>query len=272
MSRKRHELFGIVQPPRADSESDRQFVTALSRGLEVLACFRKGESLLGNQDIAERCKLPKSTVSRLTYTLAKLGYLHYVQAHASYRLGTAVLALGTSMLTKLDVRNIARPLIEELAISAKVSSALGARDRLSMIYIESFYGYTPVSLSLEVGSRISISTSAMGRAFLAVCSEELRGNILEEIRAMDKSGWTRTSEAIAKAIEDHCTLGCVCSFGDWQVNVNAIAVGFNPGGGLPPMSINCGAPDVVACPGYLLDQVRPKLVTIARRLEGTMGL
>jgi DNA-binding IclR family transcriptional regulator len=272
MSRKRPEFFGIAPPSQADSESDRQFVTALSRGLEVLACFRKGETLLGNQDIAERCKLPKSTVSRLTYTLAKLGYLHYVEAHAKYRLGTAVLALGTSMLAKLDVRNIARPLIEELAISSQVSSALGARDRLSMVYIESFYGYTPVSLSLEVGSRISISKSAMGRAFLAVCSEELRATILEEIRALDRLGWSHTSEAIAKAIEDHRTLGCVCSFGDWQENVNAIAAGFNPGGGLPPMSINCGAPGVVASPDYLLGEVRSRLVSIARRLEGTMGL
>jgi DNA-binding IclR family transcriptional regulator len=272
MSRKRHEISRIVQPARANREGGRQFVTALSRGLEVLACFRKGETLLGNQDIAERCTLPKSTVSRLTYTLSKLGYLHYVEAHAKYRLGTAVLALGTSMLAKLDVRNIARPLLEELAISSKVSSALGTRDRLSMIYIESFYGYTPVSLSLAVGSRISISTSAMGRAFLAVCSEELRGSILEEIRALDKSGSVRASEAIAKAIEDHRTLGCTCSFGEWQENVNAIATGFNPGGGLPPMSLNCGAPGVVASPGYLLDEVRPRLVSIARRLEGTMGL
>jgi DNA-binding IclR family transcriptional regulator len=272
MSRKRPQFFAIPQTESPDTGADRQFVTSLGRGLEVLACFRKGESLLGNQDIAARCGLPKSTVSRLTYTLSKLGYLHYVEEAAKYRLGTSVLTLGASMLARFDVRNIARPLIEELATSAKVSSALGARDRLSMVYIESFYGYTPVSLAVAVGSRISISTSAMGRAFLAVCGEEMRNGILEEIRALDKTGWPNTRDAIAMAVEDHRTLGCACSFGEWQGHVNAIAAGFNPGGGLPPMAINCGAPSVVASRRFFLDEVRPKLIAITRKLEGAMGL
>jgi DNA-binding IclR family transcriptional regulator len=251
---------------------DRHFVTALARGLEVLACFRKGETLLGNQEIASRCKLPKSTVSRLTYTLTKLGYLHYVESAGKYRLGTSILALGTSMLARLDVRNIARPLLEELAASSKQLVALAARDRLSMVYVECFRGYTPILLALDVGSRISISTSATGRAFLAVCGEGLRASIFEEIRALDKEAWPKTREAITKAIEEYRTLGCVCSFGDWQANVNAIAVGFNPGGGLPAMVLNCGAPNVVVSPEFLMTEVRPKLVAIAARLEGTMGL
>src|SRR5687768_18493710 len=67
-------------------KQDRHFVTALSRGLDVLSCFRSGSRMLGNQEISERCKLPKSTVSRLTYTLTKLGYLHYVKESGKYRL------------------------------------------------------------------------------------------------------------------------------------------------------------------------------------------
>jgi DNA-binding IclR family transcriptional regulator len=272
MSRRRPQFFDTPPAESPEGAAGRQFVASLGRGLEVLACFRKGETLLGNQDIAARCRLPKSTVSRLTYTLSMLGYLHYVEEAAKYRLGTAVLTLGASMLARLDVRNFARPLMEELATSAKVSSALGARDRLSMVYIESFYGYTPVSLAVAVGSRISISTSAMGRAFLAVCSEEMRNSILEEIRVLDKTGWPRAKDAIARAVEDHRTLGCACSFGEWQGHVNAIAAGFNPGGGLPPMAINCGAPSVVGSPEFFLDEVRPKLIALTRKLEGTMGL
>lgn len=38
------------------------------------------------------------------------------------------------------------------------------------------------------------------------------------------------------------------------------------------MVINCGAPDTVASQDYLLDEVRPKLISITRRLEGSMGL
>ncbi len=253
------------------STEDRHFVGALARGLEVLACFRKGETLLGNQEIAARCKLPKSTVSRLTYTLTKLGYLHYVESVAKYRLGTAVLALGTSMLARLDVRNLARPLMGELAIFARATVALGARDRLSMTYVECVRGHATISLTVDVGSRLSISTSAMGRAFLAACTEDERAPILEDIRAIDKVNWAKTREGISKAIADHRSIGCTCSFGDWHETVNAIAVGFRPGGGLPAMAVNCGGPSMVVSQDFLLEEVRPRLIRLCKRLEGSMG-
>ena len=56
-----------------DEEKDRLFVTALARGLEILAAFRADDANLSNQQLAQRTQLPKSTVSRLCYTLIKLG-------------------------------------------------------------------------------------------------------------------------------------------------------------------------------------------------------
>src|ERR1700760_2456238 len=120
----------------AISKADRHFVTALSRGLELLACFRHGDRMLGNQDLARRCGLPKSTVSRLTHTLTKLGYLVYVEESAKYSLGTATLSLGSSMIARLDVRKLAHPLMVELAEFGQCMVSLGTRDRLSMIYID----------------------------------------------------------------------------------------------------------------------------------------
>src|SRR6476469_4917181 len=89
---------------------DRQFVNALARGLEVLRCFRPGEQFLTNAELARRCGIPKPTISRLTYTLTKLGYLNYSEHLAKYQLGAGVLALGYRMLTNFDVRQMARPL------------------------------------------------------------------------------------------------------------------------------------------------------------------
>ena len=50
----------------ARKTEERYFITALARGLEVLACFRSADKGLTNQQIAERCGLPKSTVTRFT--------------------------------------------------------------------------------------------------------------------------------------------------------------------------------------------------------------
>src|ERR1700760_229978 len=150
----------------AISKADRHFVTALSRGLELLACFRNGDRMLGNQELARRCGLPKSTVSRLTHTLTRLGYLVYVEDSAKYSLGTATLSLGSGFIARLDVRKLAHPLMLELAQFSWSLVGLGAPDRLSMLYIDVVRGPAAVTLSLDTGARINIATSAMGRAYM----------------------------------------------------------------------------------------------------------
>ena len=164
-------------------------MTALSRGLDVLSCFRSGSRLLGNQDISERCRLPKSTVSRLTYTLTKLGYLHYVKESGKYRLGTATLALGSAVLGRFEVRDLARPLMQELADATGTSVALGARQRLSMVCVEVCKGNAVLSLNMEVGMRLPLAISAIGRAYLAVCSDSERADLLDQIKELDHLAW-----------------------------------------------------------------------------------
>lgn len=167
------------------AKDDRHFITALARGLDLLACFRSGDRLFGNQELAERCKLPKSTVSRLTYTLTKLGYLQFDQEASKYRLGTATLALGSAMLARLDVRQLARPMMQQLADFSHAMVSLGVRDRLSMIYVENCRSQAALTLSLDVGSRIPIARTAMGRAYLAMAPQAERNDILERVREFD---------------------------------------------------------------------------------------
>src|SRR6201986_216723 len=86
--------------------TDRSFVVALSRGLDVLRAFQPNAGLLGNQEIASRTNLPKPTVSRLTYTLTKLGYLAPVPRFEKYQLAPSAMSLGDSALAKLGVRHL----------------------------------------------------------------------------------------------------------------------------------------------------------------------
>jgi DNA-binding IclR family transcriptional regulator len=254
------------------SKTDRHFVTALSRGLELLACFRHGERMLGNQDLARRCGLPKSTVSRLTHTLTKLGYLVYVEESAKYSLGTATLSLGSAMIARLDIRKLAHPLMLELAEFSSSMVSLGTRDRLSMIYIDVVRGPAAVTLSLDMGSRIQIGTSAMGRAYLTAVSESERADILERVRELTvDERWPELKTGVDQALIDINELGVCCSFGEWQRDVNAIAIPVRPGGGLPPMCINCGAPAYIVSREFLLNEVRPRLIALAHDLETSLG-
>ena len=93
-----------------------QFVTALARGMAILRCFDRDDAhYLGNQEIAARTGLAKPTVSRLTFTLASLGYLNYSAALERYSLGVGVLALANAFVKGNDIMAVARPLMQELA-------------------------------------------------------------------------------------------------------------------------------------------------------------
>ena len=253
------------------SKEDRHFVTALARGLEVLGCFRSGDKLLGNLDIAQRCRLPKSTVSRLTYTLTRMGYLHYDEDSGKYRLGTATLALGSKMLARLDVRQVARPLMQELADFSQAAVSLGTRDRLSMIYVEHCRSQAALTISLDVGSRIPLATTALGRAYLAATSDGERSELMDRIEELDELAWPKIRDGIEAALKQYRERGCCCSFGDWQKDVNAIAVAFRPGAGMPPMALNCGGPAFSLSEKFLLNEVRPRLIELVHRIEESFG-
>jgi DNA-binding IclR family transcriptional regulator len=255
---------------KEEAGDDRHFVTALARGLEVLACFTSGEAQLGNQQLAERCKLPKSTVSRLTMTLTRLGYLIQVPDTGRYRLGMATLALGTAMMSRLDVRQVARPLMQELAAFAGGSVSLGVRERLSIIYIEHSRARTALAVSSDVGSRFPLASSAMGRAYLAVAEEAERKGILLALRAQGEGDWPSIQAGIEQAAQDHLKLGVTCSFGDWHSDINGIGRAFHPGGGLPPMAISCTGPASSLTRDFLLDSVRPRLIDMTQRIEASL--
>jgi DNA-binding IclR family transcriptional regulator len=252
---------------QSNAKEDRHFVTALARGLEILSCFRSGEKMLGNQELADRAKLPKSTVSRLTYTLTKLGYLQYVDEAGKYRLGTASLALGSAMLSKLDIRQYARPYMQELADFSHATVSLGMRDRLSMIYVENCRSQAALTLRLDVGARIPIALTAMGRAYLAETSNTERNDILDRVRELDETKWPAIHEGVMRSVEEYQRLGCCTSFGDWQHDVNAIAVAFRPTNGSSILSINCGGPAFNLSSDFLLNEVKPRLLDLVERLR-----
>ena len=65
-------------------------------------------------------------------------------------------------------------------------TCLGIRDELSMLYIECCRSESSVvTLRLDVGSRLPLSTTAIGRACLAAAPAELRLTLEQRLRAAD---------------------------------------------------------------------------------------
>src|ERR1700716_2091280 len=149
-----------MKRPGKKVATDRSFVVALSRGLDVLRAFHPNDGLLGNQELAARTNLPKPTISRLTYTLSKLGYLTPVPRFEKYQLAPAAMALGYAALANLGVRHLSEPFREEVMRETGGAVAIGGRDRHNMIYFgQRRYGLT-LGGQLDGGSRVPIGPTA----------------------------------------------------------------------------------------------------------------
>jgi DNA-binding IclR family transcriptional regulator len=255
----------------SDAEHDRQFVTALARGLDILRSFRTGDSMLGNQEIAARTGLPKPTISRLTHTLTQLGYLIHLERHNKYRLGTAVLSLGYTALAGMDIREVARPLMQELADYSDVAVALGSFDHTSMIYIKICRGRGALTIRLDIGSRIPVATTAMGRAYLAAISAEKRAAILEQVRSRHPQDWPRIQAGLEQALDDSARTGFTLSVGEWQSGVNAVAAAVRLPDSDTVMGLNCGGAAFLLPRERMKDDLGPRLVQLAQRIETALG-
>lgn len=252
--------------PRLDkkgSEKDRQFVTALARGLDILRCFSRHKPVLGNAEIAHRTGLPKPTVSRLTYTLTELGYLDYSPETGKYSLAVGVLALGHSYLAALDVRQVARPLMQELADYAQATVSLGARDQAHMVYLEVCQGSQMFQMRMEVGARVPHGTTAMGRAYLCALSEEERKAKIEVFRRMtNKEEWENLKASFEKACRDYQKYGFCLSLGDWNKDVYAVGVPMVSRDGKRVLAFNCSGPLFDMTRQRLIQDLGPRLVQL----------
>ena len=251
--------------------TDRKFVTALARGLDVLRAFHPNDGLLGNQDIAARTGLPKPTVSRLTYTLTQLGYLTQVARFDKYQLAPAAMSLGYTALANLNIRQIAQPHISRLAQDTGGDVAIGSRDRYDMIYFAMGRGTSPLSVQLEVGSRIPIATTAMGRAYLLAAPPDERDELMHHIREEAGTRWSKIRAGIERSAQSLAEHGYTISAGEWQEDIHAVGVPLRVNDGTGPYAFSCGTPAFRFTEERLRADIGPRLVAMVRTIESLLN-
>jgi DNA-binding IclR family transcriptional regulator len=254
-----------------EHEGDRQFATTLARGLEVLRCFTPLEAMLGNKEISVRTGLPKPTVSRLTYTLTKLGYLRHNMRLGKYQLGSAVLSIGYPLLASMSIRQIARPFMKELADYCNGSVSMGIRDRLNMVYVETCRSGNSVTLP-DIGTAVPIAQSVIGRAFLAACNPPEREATLNQMKVKEPEMLRKFKPQIDKGLEDIRGRGFCSSLGELRREVHAVGAPMRRSVDNEIVAFNCGVQTFLLKRGQLDDDIGPRLVAMVRNIEAALGM
>ncbi|MEP5152845.1 IclR family transcriptional regulator [Planktotalea sp.] len=250
-------------------EKDRNFVTALARGLELLRCFRDAELTLTNSDFSERTGLPKATISRLTHTLCALDYLIADANTGTYRLSAGVLHLGFSVLSSIDIYDLAQKEMERLrdGPNSYITVALGEQHNLEVVYVATCTSREGVALVARIGSRLPLFPSAIGQAILVGMHDDAREAVFE-IAGRESAEREREGRALfadAKSVYEN--KGYCTGYGIWRKDVNGIAVPVFSMNSPNVYGLNVGGPSFRVKPKQLEAVYAPRLIQAAQAMS-----
>jgi len=254
----------------ADASEDRRFITALARGLELLRCFKPQDRWLAHQELARRTGLPHATVSRLSFTLTSLGYLRHRPASGEYALSPAVLSLGFSVLSNFEIGRIARPLMERLAERTQSAVSLGVRHDSSMVYVAHCRSTARLILGLDVGTRLPLAETAMGRALWCGATPGLRALIGARLASQDAAGWPQRQAGLQRAEQEYAQRGYARSESEWESEIAAIGVAIDIGDGRDPLSLTIGGPAARLQGELLHEEFAPALIETGRAIVAAL--
>ena len=268
--RRRQDPVGPEGPTGAGAD-DARFVSALARGLDLLRAFTPHDRWLAHRELVSRTGLPPATVSRLAYTLARLGYLRHRAGSGEYALGAAVLTLGFSVLGNFDIGRIARPYMQALADDCQAAISLGVRHDTTMVYVGHCRSSARLILGLDVGTRLPIATTAMGRAVLFALPVVERERLVQRLAALDPAGWPAVADGLARAERQFAERGFVTSESEWESEIAAVGVPLQIDDNRAPMALTIGGPASRLGGDWLHETLGPRLREAARTIRAAVG-
>jgi len=128
-----------------------------------------------------------------------------------------------------------------------------------------------VGVQLDVGSRVPIATTAMGRAYLWALPEEERNTLLRELREHYGARWAKMRDGVERAGETVARHGFAISAGEWHDDIAAAGVALKLNDGTGPYAFNCGAPAFRFTEERLRNDIGPRLVAMVKAIEAALG-
>jgi IclR family pca regulon transcriptional regulator len=158
------------------------FVEALARGLDVLACFDADHPGMSLSEVATAAGLARPTARRLLLTLEELGFVR--SSGGAFSLTPKVLTLGMAYVGALGLWDIARPHLEALVARTGESSSMAQLDGSDIVYVARVAVPKLIALRVEIGTRFPAVQTSQGKVLLAALSpDELQATLAQPSRA-----------------------------------------------------------------------------------------
>jgi IclR family transcriptional regulator, KDG regulon repressor len=141
-------------------------VQVLERALGILDVLAQQDQLAPGE-IASRLTLHKSTIHRLLAVLEKRGYVDRSGTNGKYSLGMKLIELGTRASSRLDLCELAGPVLDRLMEQTGETAHIGILSQGSVVSIADSESYKTLRTPSTVGRRNPAHCSSQGKVLIA---------------------------------------------------------------------------------------------------------
>jgi IclR family acetate operon transcriptional repressor len=225
----------MTETQMTETERSGGGVQSVNRALDILEGLAAAGGTATLSELAAACGLPLPTLHRLAATLAERGYLRQ-GSDRRYCLGSRLVPLGTDAHALLGER--AQPVLRGLAEQTGESANLAVLTRGRAEYVAQAPGRHTMRTFTEVGNRVALHCTGVGKALLATVSP---AQALRLIGAGPLAARTSATITEPAALDAELALirarGYAVDEGEMEVGIRCVAVGM-PGAALMAVSVS----------------------------------
>ena len=185
----------VTTPKPAEPKSPIQVIERMMKLLDVLSYYHDPVSL---KQLALETGLHPSTAHRILGAMSVSGFVERADP-GTYRLGIRLLELGNLVKSRINIRDSALPLMQELHLKTGESVNLGVRQGDEIVYVErTSSGRSSVRVVHLVGARAPLHVTSVGKLYLV---EDGAQKVREYAKRTGLPGYTPTSITTVPALE-----------------------------------------------------------------------
>jgi IclR family transcriptional regulator, mhp operon transcriptional activator len=203
-------------------------VRGLTRGLAVLKALNQapgGIATIG--EVAAACAIHRTTVKRLLETLRAEGFVRHADREGQYHLTFEVRRLSEGFEDEAWVSQVATPRMRDAVPRLVWPCDLATPEGGFMVVRESTHRWSMLSQHRAmIGERMPMLVTALGRAYLAACSDVERKELLELLRRRDDrwAALARDDRYVDRVVIETRGHGYAFNDGEWAPEADFAAV------------------------------------------------
>ena len=240
---------------------------AFSKFMSVLQIIGDAPREYAISDLCKVANMPRATVYRIVDALRAEGMIAEAQPGNRFVLGPRLINLASRSWATFDMRAVAHPYIEKLRDETGETVHLAVPSDLGMVYIDKLESPQAVRMTSRIGTRITLYSSSVGKAYLAALPAEERSDILGKI---DFKRYTAHTITQRKALETELNAtikrGYSLDREETELDIRCVGVAIVNAAGRPVAGIS------VSVPKYRYDRtVEARLAKVMRSCADRIG-